>query len=198
MATARSRRCARMARSSLLALCVVLAAACSASIGPPRSVPPDTRPPRTFAPTPFDPATVRYPVTAARFIQALNDGREDDAYALLGEYFLFGADCDYANHRLWYISDREAARYWLRERVADHDRIEVLRSLDGGAYQSALRFEVRRSSDSIRRLGYSDGSVIPYAKLVLRFTPDGSQVIQWVWEFRQYQPPSIPFPDCLP
>ena len=102
------------------------------------------------------------------------------------------------NHRFWYITDREAARYWLHERVADHDRIDVLRSLDGGTYQSALRLEVRRSSDSIRRLGYADGSVLPYAKLVLRLSLDGSQVIQWAWELRQYAPPSTGFPDCLP
>ncbi len=175
----------------------MLLAACSAAIVPPPS-PPATRPARTFAPTPFDPATLRYPATTAAFLAAFNEGRENDAYALLGEYFLFGADCDYANRRLWYITDREAARYWLHERVADHDRIEVLRGLDGGAYQSALRFEVRRSSDSIRRLGYADGSVLPYAKLVLRFSIDGSQVIQWGWELRQYAPPSTGFPDCLP
>ena len=186
-----------MARSSVLALCLLLAA-CASSVVPTPSAPAGTRAPRTFAPTPFDPATLRYPATAASFIAALNEGREDDAFAVLGEYFLFGADCDYANRRLWYIGDRDAARYWLRERVADHDRIEVLRSLDGGTYQSALRFEVRRSSDSIRRLGYPDGSLVPYAKLVLRFSTDGSKVIQWGWEFRQYQPPSIPFPDCLP
>ena len=102
------------------------------------------------------------------------------------------------NHRFWYITDREAARYWLHERVADHDRIDVLRSLDGGTYQSALRLEVRRSSDSIRRPGYADGSVLPYAKLVLRFSLDGSHVIQWAWELRQYAPPSTGFPDCLP
>jgi hypothetical protein len=186
-----------MARSSLLAIVVVFAA-CTSAIVPPQSTPSNARPIRTFSATPFDPVTLRYPVTAAAFIQALNDGREDEAYALVGEYFLFGADCDYANRRLWYITDREAARYWVHERVADHDRIEVLRTLDGGAYQSALRFEVRRSSDSIRRAGVPDGSVVPYAKLVLRFSIDGAQVIQWGWEFRQYQPPSTPFPDCLP
>jgi hypothetical protein len=186
-----------MARSSFLALCLLLAA-CTAAVVPPSAPPSDTRATRTFPPTPLDPMAVRYPATAAAFIEALNAGREDDAYALLGEHFLFGADCDYANRRLWYITDREAARYWLHERVADHDRIEVLRNLDGGEYQSALRFEVRRSSDSIRRAGYGDGSLVPHAKLVLRFSVDGSQVIQWGWEFRQYQPPSAPFPDCLP
>jgi hypothetical protein len=186
-----------MARSSFLALCVLLAA-CSSSVVPPPAQSPGTRAPQTFAPTPFDPASLRYPETAAAFLAAFNDGREDAAYALLGDYFLFGADCDYVNRRFWYITDREAARYWLHERVADHDRIDVLRRLDGGTYQSALRFEVRRSSDSIRRLGYPDGSVLPYAKLILRFSVDGSQVIQWGWELRQYAPPSTGFPDCLP
>jgi hypothetical protein len=191
------RSCIGIARSGLLAV-AVLVAACTSAVVPPSVSAPATRAERTAPVTPFDPATARYPVTAAAFIKALNDGRESDAYALLGEHFLFGADCDYANRRLWYITDRDAARYWLHERVVDHDRVELLRTMDGGSYESALRFEVRRSSDSIRSAGIADGSVVPYAKLVLRFSLDGSQLIQWGWEWRQYMPPSIPFPDCLP
>ena len=96
------------------------------------------------------------------------------------------------------MTDREAARYWLHLRIADHDRIEVLRTLDGGSYTSALRFEVRRTSDSIRSSGYAGGSVVPRAKLVMRFSIDGSEVIQWAWEFGQYPPLVTPFPDCAP
>jgi len=40
--------------------------------------------------------------------------------------------------------------------------------------------------------------VLRYAKLVLRFSLDRSQVIQRGWELRQYAPPSTGFPDCLP
>lgn len=184
-----------MARSSLLALCVVLAA-CNATIAPAPSSPPVTRAPRTATPTPFDPAAVRYLATAESFISALNDGREADAYALISSHFLFGVDCDYANRRLWYMADRESAGYWLHVRIADHDRIDILRTLDGGASQSALRFEVRRSSDSIRRAGYA-GSVTPRAKLVLRFSVDGSQVVGWGWEFGPYPPQVTPYPDCI-
>jgi len=182
-----------MARSSLLALCLVLAA-CSSSVVPT----PVTRPARTFAPSPFDPVTLRYPVTAAAFIGALNEGREADALGLIDEHFTFGIDCDYANRRLWYMTDREAAAYWLHLRIADHDRIDIVRSLDGGTYTSALRFEVRRSSDSIRGAGYPGGAIQPRANLVLRFNVEGSQVVQWVWEFGNYPPLVTPFPDCMP
>jgi hypothetical protein len=186
-----------MARCSALALALVLAA-CSAAIVPVPSTSPERRTPRTDAPTPFDPVTLRYSETATAFLAALNEGREADAYALVGERFSFGADCDYADRRLWYMTDREAAGYWLHVRIADHDRVEVLRSLDGGVYESALRFEVRRSSDSIRAGGYPGGSVEPRAKLVMRFSIDGSRVIQWGWDFASTYGPRAPFPDCVP
>jgi hypothetical protein len=188
-----------MARSSALALALVLAA-CSAAIVPAPSMSPETRIPRTYAPTPFDPITLRYPATAAAFLAAFNEGREADAYALLGEHFIFGNDCDYLSRRLWYMTDREAAGYWLHVRIVDHDRVDVLQTLDSGRYESALRFEVRRSSDSIRNAGYPGGSVVPRAKLVMRFSLDGSKVIGWGWEFDSSPsaPLRSPFPDCLP
>lgn len=184
--------------SGLLAATVLFAACSSAVVPAPAllSTLPATHAPRTPAPTPFDPATLRYPATAESFIAALSSGREDDAYRLIGEHFLFGVDCDYANRKLFYITDRESAAYWLHLRIADHERIDILRMMDGGRYQSALRFQVRRSSDSIRRAGYADGSVQPSANLVLRFSVDGSQVVQWGWEFGSDPAPVNRFPEC--
>jgi hypothetical protein len=184
-----------MARSSLLALAVILAA-CSAAIVPPPA-PVSSRPPRTYPAAPVDPASFAYPATAASFIAALNEGREADAYALLGEHFL-GTDCDYQSRSIWYMSGRESARYWLQRRITEHDRIDVLDRLDGGTYESALRFLVRRSSDAIGRAGIDDGSVVPRAKLVIRFTVDGSQLSQWGWAWEGQAPRATPFADCMP
>ena len=179
-----------MARSSVLALCILLAA-CTSAVAPASS-----RPPRALATTPFDPASVAYPATAASFMTALNEGRAADAVALIGEHFT-GSDCDYQSRSVWYMSDRENARYWLQRRIAEHDRIEVLNTLDGGSYDHAARFEVRRASDPIRLIA-AGGSVVPRAKLVLRFTLDGTQIVQWGWEWNRYGTLVSAFSDCLP
>src|SRR2546423_1688215 len=101
---------------------------------------PTSRSARSTVSTPSSPirqsaaARPRCRATAAAFVAALNAGREDEAKSLIDKHFGFGVDCDYANRRLWYMTDREAAGYWLHLRIADHDRIEILRTLDGGAY----------------------------------------------------------------
>jgi len=91
---------------------------------------PGTRAPRTFAPTPFDEGAVHHVETVRAFVDAYDAGRYDDAIAFIDERILFSGDCDYGSQKLYSISDHESATYWLRSRIADHDRIDIVQFVD--------------------------------------------------------------------
>jgi hypothetical protein len=181
-----------MARSSFLALCVLLAA-CSSSVVPPAS-PPGTRAPRTAAPTPFNEGAAFYAETVRGFVAAYDRGDFDAALAFIDERFTFGVDCDYESARFYYISDHESATYWLRDRLADHDRIDVLRFVDATGRDNAIGADIARSSDTIARRGYGT-TVRPRVPLVVRFSLDGRRLIQIGLAFST---PLPSFSDCLP
>lgn len=182
MATTRSQGCGKMARSRVLALFFVLAA-CTSAVVPPQSSPPGTRPARTLAPTPFNEGTIRYADTVRGFLSALNDGRYDDALAFIDERILFSGDCDYEHRRLYSITDYESATYWLRARIADHDRLDVVRLVDLADGGSTIGVEIVRTSDTIRAHGYEGGTVRPRVPLFARFSADGRRITQlaFVW-----------------
>jgi len=178
-----------MARSSLLALCLALAA-CSSSITVPLAA---TRTPRTSAPTPFDESSALFSDTARAFIAALDAGQFGPAYALIDEHFAFGGDCDYERRSIWSISDRDSARNWLQVRIADHDRIDVLRSVDVPSRERVIGLEIERSSDSIRAAEHT-ASVRPRVPLILHFSLDGRRIagLAFAWST-----PVGTFADCL-
>lgn len=181
-----------MARSSFLALCLLLAA-CSSSVAPP-SPSPGTRPPRTFAPTPVPEGAAYYAGTVHGFIAAYNGGDYDAAMSFIDERFTFGVDCDYDGARFYYISDRESATYWLHARLADHDRIDILRFVDAPGRENAIGADIARSSDTIARRGYGT-TVRPRVPFVARFSLDGRRIIQIGYAFSA---PLPSFSDCLP
>jgi hypothetical protein len=160
----------------------------------PPSSSPGTRAPRTFAPSPFNEAAVRYPDTFRAFVAAYDAGRYDEALALIDDRFLFGVDCDYDARKFWYITDHESATYWLRVRVDDHDRIDIVRFVEattGG--DDAIGVEIVRSSDTIRQRGYIGGAVRPRVPMVVRFSLDGRRIIQLGYAFSA---PLPTFADC--
>ena len=152
--------------------------------------------PRTFAPAPFNEAAVRYPDTFRAFVSAYNAGKYDDALALVDERFMFGVDCDYDARKFWYITDHESAAYWLRTRLDDHDRIDIVRFVEattGG--ENAMGVEIIRASDTILHGGYGGTNVRPRVPMVVRFSLDGERVIQIGYAFST---PLPTFADCLP
>lgn len=185
-----------MRRFSLLALCIALIA-CSSSVAPTPSLTAaqsSSRAPRTSAPTPFNEGAVHYSDTASAFVSAYNAGNYDDAIARIDDRILFSGDCDYDNARLYSITDYESAMYWLRARIADHDRIDIVRFVEVQNPESAIGVEIVRTSDTIRARGYSGGSVRPRVPLFLRFSIDGLRIAQFafVWSM-----PVPTFSDCL-
>jgi hypothetical protein len=183
-----------MARSSLLALCV-LVAACSSSVVPPLTVPPSpVRTTLTPAPRPFNEAAIHYADTFRAFVAAYDAGRYDDALALIDDRFLFGVDCDYEARKFWYITDHDSATYWLRIRLGDHDRIDIVRFVEvPTGVDSAIGVEVVRSSDTIRQRGYVGAAVRPRVPMVVRFSLDGLRITQIGYVFSA---PLPTFADC--
>jgi hypothetical protein len=182
-----------MARSSLFALCIVLAA-CSSTVMPPPTSSPGTRAPRTFPPTPFNEGAVHYVETVRAFVDAFDAGRYDDAIGYIDERILFSGDCDYGGRKLYSISDHESATYWLQARIADHDRIDIVRFVDFQDGESTIGVDISRSSDTMREQGYG-GAIQPRAPLFVRFSLDGRRIIQLAFK---WSTPVARFSDCLP
>jgi hypothetical protein len=183
-----------MARSSLLALCLLLAACSSSVVPPPQSEVSSTRVPRTPAPTPFNEGAVHYVDTVRAFVAAYNAGRYDEAIALIDERILFSGDCDYDGRKIYLISDHESATYWLRARIADHDRIDIVRFVDVPDGESTVGVEIVRTSDTIRSGAYPGGSVRPRVPLYVRFSADGLRILQLALIWSR---PVATFSDCI-
>ncbi len=99
--------------------------------------------------------------TLVGFLDAYNAGRVDAALAFLAPD-VTGSDCDYRTASTISISGTDSARRWLQERAADHDQL-VLESVanenpdpSSGSHVVAVSYS-RRTSDTLRALGYPNG-----------------------------------------
>jgi hypothetical protein len=91
------------------------------------------------------------------FFNALNAGNFDDAVARLDDGIGI-SDCDFqALKNISFAGKLESAQ-WLRARIADHERFFVNDVLGGGLSPSVWGVEFdRRTSDTLRRLGFPNG-----------------------------------------
>jgi hypothetical protein len=106
-------------------------------------------------------AQARMVSTFVAFLDAYNAGRVDAALALMAENPGI-SDCDYRAVRPITADGTEAVRQWLRDRVADRDQL-VLESVRNenpepasGSHVVAVTY-VRRTSDTLRALGFPNG-----------------------------------------
>ncbi len=154
-------------RISLAVLVTVLASACSAT-GVPTASPSATAPIARSATPTSDPLTFRVGPSQARmvttftaFLDAYNAGAVDRALALLTDDVGI-SDCDYRGPKLLTATGRDAARQWLADRAADHDRLDVESILNAnpdptsGSHVVAVSYS-RRTSDTLRALGFPNG-----------------------------------------
>jgi hypothetical protein len=70
--------------------------------------------------------------------------------------FVGAADCDYRDGRYIRFAGRASVSSWLRERTADHDKLIVSRMTLIGDRGAAIAY-VRRTSDTLRSLGFTKG-----------------------------------------
>src|SRR5260221_4393671 len=144
---------------------VIVSTACSTSGSASPSPVPSVA--RSATPSP-DPLTFRVGPEQARivaavvgFLEAYNAGDVSRALALMTDDVSI-SDCDYRGPKLLNAVGRDAARQWLSDRAADHDRL----ILDGirnenpdpasGSHVVAVSY-ARRTSDTLRALGFPNG-----------------------------------------
>jgi len=115
-------------------------------------------------------------VTLVAFLDAYNAGRVDAALALLTSDVV-ASDCDYRAASSVSVSGIEAARRWLQQRADDHDQL-VLESVANenadpttGSHVVAVSY-ARRTSDTLRALGYPNGLSPRLATKVVFSTSD--------------------------
>ena len=103
-----------------------------------------------------------------QFITAFNGRRFHQTLALLTQRVSV-SDCDYKNVRVVSLDGRQAVGRWLRQRFADHDRLIPARIYDENPDQpfGVVGVEYsRRTSDTLRRLGFPKGIVPKLASKV--------------------------------
>jgi len=142
------------------ALIAVLLTACSSEPAPIELQPPGdwAGGPAVFSVTRQQAAEV---VMVARFVDAFDAGRVNEAMALLGEEF-GGSDCDYRHVAVVSFSGRQPTQDWLRPRAADHDRLDIREVYNLNPDQPGGVVGVqwaRRSSDALRALRFREGIV---------------------------------------
>jgi hypothetical protein len=148
----------------------------------PRSAPPD---PARFA---VDANQARQIDVVVRFLDAYNAGRVREALAQFRATddraqrprLPFAGDCDYAHNTSDGAFGRRGIGAWLRKRVADHDRL-TLGSIRNDTHDTRvlLVLYARRTSDTLRRLGFPRG-VAPAHGAKVVFTPTRrTRIVGW-------------------
>ncbi len=119
---------------------------------------------------------LRMTSTLQQFLAAYNAGSVNTAAALVTDDVI-GSDCDYRDVRVVVFNGRPAFVAWLKERAADHDRLELGTVTDpnraGGAVLPAT-FAVR-TSDTLSSLGFASG-IHPQLAAKVIFTDDGLRI----------------------
>jgi hypothetical protein len=111
--------------------------------------------------------------TIISFVQAYNGGRVEEALALLDDKIV-GSDCDYTRVTTVFFKGKQETETWLRQRKADADQLTIDRILNenpGETHVAGVTF-ARRTSNSLRRLGFAEG-ITPKlaAKVVVYYEP---------------------------
>jgi hypothetical protein len=107
------------------------------------------------------------------FLQAYNTGKFDAALALLDERIGI-SDCDYERVGVVAVAGKKDVGAWLQQRIADRDHLEVasIRNENPGEELVVGVEYANRSSDTLRRLGFSRGITPKVAtKVIFRSNP---------------------------
>lgn len=109
------------------------------------------------------------------FIRAYNTGQLEEALALLDEHAGV-SDCDYQAVKVILFRGKSQAAEWLRQRIADHDHLEVSGIYDENPDRSSGEHVIeveyaRRTSTTLAKLGFVDGITPKLASKVI-FAPE--------------------------
>ncbi|MGI8687460.1 MAG: nuclear transport factor 2 family protein [Thermomicrobiales bacterium] len=142
---------------------------------------PETATPSTPSNVYLAPELARALGTTEAFLRAYNAGQHDTALALLTEDSTL-YDCDYDTGSAIEAVGKDQASAWLQARIADHDQLVVAELFYGptawrepstGIIAIAAVYE-RRTSDTVRALGFPDGVKKNPSKVIL--TKTGEQI----------------------
>jgi hypothetical protein len=109
---------------------------------------------------------------AIAFIRAYNAGDLSWALGLLDDDVQV-SDCDYQRVRPIAFMGKTAVTDWLRQRMADHDQLTIS-AIDAGGGAIGVGYS-RRTSDTLRKLGFPDG-IQPSAGTKVLFTSDRKHI----------------------
>jgi hypothetical protein len=118
--------------------------------------------------------------TVVGFLSAFNSGNIAQAEQLVTDDVHI-SDCDYLQGIPVSFNGRQEFSRWLRERVADGDRIEAERFFNENPDGNAIGlYEVRRRNATLARLGFPRGIEHPGIPKVL-FSDDGVHIRTFVF-----------------
>jgi hypothetical protein len=109
---------------------------------------------------------------ALAFIRAYNTGDLTAAASLLDDRVV-ASDCDYQRVRPIAFTGKMAVMDWLRQRMADHDQLTISK-IDVGGGAVGIGY-ARRTSDTLRKLGFPEG-IQPMIATKVLFTSDRKHI----------------------
>lgn len=111
----------------------------------------------------------------ATMLRAYNAGRLDDVLAQLDDDIGW-SDCDYRVGEAVNFRGKPRVADWLRQRIADHDQLEVqlIEEPAGDPPVGAVTYR-KRTSDTLRALGFPDG-ITPKTGTKVFLTAGGDRI----------------------
>lgn len=138
--------------------------------------------PPTSAQPHVDAAQARGIVTLLEFLDAFRAGDVSRSLSLMGEGIIV-TDCEYGSGIAMRRDGKTEVGAWLRDRAADHD-VLIAEELQFGTPNSIGEFAIavtfeRRTSDTLRRLGFTSG-IVPRLATKAILSADGRMLDAFV------------------
>ena len=96
--------------------------------------------------------------TLAGFVAAYDSGRFGSAMSLLADQ-VAGSDCDHSTGRVVSFKGRDQAAGWLGERLAGHDRLDILRVYNASGQSDVVGVAFAARPNDFAKVVFADGRI---------------------------------------
>ena len=97
--------------------------------------------------------------TLVSFVAAYDSGRFDSAMSLLADQ-VAGSDCDHSTGRVVSFKGRAQAAGWLGERLAGHDRLDIVRVYNASGQSDVVGVAFAARPSDFAKVVFADGRIL--------------------------------------
>lgn len=97
--------------------------------------------------------------TLVSFVAAYHSGSFDSALSLLADQ-VAGSDCDHSTGRVVSFKGRDQAAAWLGERLASHDRLDIVRVYNASGQPHVVGVAFAGRPNDFAKVAFADGRIL--------------------------------------